>query len=123
MRHRTEAFAIRIVRLFRALRASEEGRVLGRQVLRSGTSVAANYRAACRARSKVEFVARLGIAVEEADETVFWLGLLGESQVLPKKRLQALLQEAEELRAILAVSRKTAKSSITKSPNHEITKC
>ena len=76
LRERTKLFAIRIVRLFRALQKTAEGRVLGRQLLRSGTGVAANYRAACRARSRPEFIAKIGIVVEEADETVFWLELL-----------------------------------------------
>ncbi len=113
---------MRIVKLARALSRSAEGWVLGKQVLRSGTSVAANYRASCRARSRVEFIAKLGVAVEEADETVFWLGLLGDSQVLPKKRLQPLLQEANELLGILSATRKTAKRSITNSPTRQIAK-
>jgi four helix bundle protein len=76
LRDRTKAFAIRIVRLFRALPHSREAQVIGNQLLRSGTSVGANYRAACRARSRQEFISRLGVVVEEADETIFWLELL-----------------------------------------------
>ena len=75
MRLRTKQFAIRIVHLFRALPKTEEGRVVGRQLLRSGTSVAANYRAVCRARSKREFISKIGVVVEEADESAFWLEL------------------------------------------------
>jgi four helix bundle protein len=90
---------------------------MSRQLLRSGTSVAANYRAACRARSKREFVAKLCIAVEEADETVFWLELLLESGLVSRHKLSALMEEAGELLAILSASRRTAKS-----PNHPITK-
>jgi four helix bundle protein len=71
LRERTKQFAIRVVRLFRSLPKTDEAKVIGKQVLRSGTSVAANYRAVCRARSKAEFVARIGVVVEEADETVF----------------------------------------------------
>ena len=123
LRQRTKEFALRIVGLARALPPSDVGRHLGRQVLRAGTSVAANYRAACRGRSRAEFVAKLGIAVEEADETVFWLGLLADAQVVPRRRLQPLLDEARELLFILSASRKTAKLSITKSPNRTITKC
>ena len=78
----TKQFARRIIKLFRILPKTEEARVIGRQVLRSGTSVAANYRAACRARSKVEFIAKMGIVVEEADETVFWLELLVDAQII-----------------------------------------
>jgi four helix bundle protein len=81
LRLRTKQFALRILRLYRALPAKEEARILGRQVLRSGTSVGANYRAACRARSRAEFIAKLGIVLEEVDETVFWLELLLEGGI------------------------------------------
>ena len=106
---RTKQFAIRIVKLFRSLPKTDEGRVVGRQVLRSGTSVAANYRAVCRARSKAEFVAKIGVVVEEADETVFWLELLGETGIVAPKKLEELLREANELLAIFAASQRTAK--------------
>ncbi|MGZ5436425.1 MAG: four helix bundle protein [Pyrinomonadaceae bacterium] len=76
LKKRTKQFAIRIVKLFRSLPRSEEPRIIGRQMLRSGTSVAANYRAVCRSRSKAEFIAKVGVVVEEADETVLWLELL-----------------------------------------------
>ena len=95
--------------MFRSLPKTEEARILGRQVLRSGTSVAANYRAACRARSKAEFVAKLGVVVEEADETVFWLELLVESGIVAREKLADLLEEADELLAIVAASRRTAR--------------
>ena len=84
---RTKKFALRIVKVFQALPRSEDARTLGKQLLRSGTSVAANYRAVCRSRSKAEFVARLGIVVEEIDETVFWLELLVESGIISPARL------------------------------------
>jgi len=87
---RTKAFAVRIVNLFQSLPRREDARTLGKQLLRSGTSVAANYRAACGSRSKAEFVARLGIVVEEIDETVFWLELLVESSIVPLPRLADL---------------------------------
>jgi four helix bundle protein len=109
LKDRTKEFAIRIVKLFRALPKTDEARVLGRQVLRSGTSVAANYRAACRARSKAEFVAKIGVVVEEADETVFWLELLVETGIVPLARMNSLLDEANELLAIFAASQHTAK--------------
>jgi four helix bundle protein len=112
LRKRTKEFALRIIRLFRALPKTEEARIIGRQVLRSGTSVAANYRATCRARSKAEFVARIGQVIEEADETVFWLELLSESGIIPGDRLNPLLAEANELVAIFVVSRKTATGKI-----------
>ena len=85
------------------------GRRLGDQLLRAGTSVAANYRAACRARSKADFISKLGIVEEEADESAFWMELLIESGILPKRRLEKLLAEANELTAIIVASRKTAR--------------
>jgi four helix bundle protein len=83
---------------------------MGRQLLRSGTSVAANYRAVNRARSRAEFISKISIVVEEADESVFWLELLGESGVIRQERLEELLMEARELTAIFAASQRTAKS-------------
>jgi four helix bundle protein len=82
LRARTKQFAIRIVRLFKSLPRTEEARVIGKQVLQAGTSVAANYRAVCRARSRPEFVSKIGVVVEEADETVFWLELLVDTGVV-----------------------------------------
>jgi four helix bundle protein len=109
LKNRAKEFAIRIVKLFRALPRTDEARVIGRQVLRSGTSVAANYRAACRARSKAEFIAKIGVVVEEADETVFWLELLIETDIVSPARMSNLLEEANELLAIFAASQQTAK--------------
>jgi four helix bundle protein len=96
------------MRLYRSLPAGEECRVLGKQLLRSGTSVGANYRAACRARSKAEFVAKMGIVLEEADETTFWLELLIEGGLGSEDKLRNLLQEANELSSF-ATSLRTAK--------------
>ena len=112
LRERTKRLAIRIVKLFRILPATEEARVIGRQVLRSGTSVGANYRAVCRARSRAEFTARMGVVIEEADETVFWLEMLIDCGVLPRERLAGLLNEADELVRIFAASRRTAQSAL-----------
>jgi four helix bundle protein len=109
LRQRTKQFALRIVRLFQALPRSDEARVLGKQVLRSGTSLAANYRAVCRARSKAEFISKLGTVIEEADETVFWLDLLIEAGIVPRPRMEKLLAEANELVSIFIVSRATAR--------------
>ncbi|MBI2681638.1 MAG: four helix bundle protein [Acidobacteriales bacterium] len=109
LRERTKKFALRVIRLTKALPRSMEAQVLGKQLLRSGTSVAANYRAVCRARSKPEFVAKLGIVVEEADESVLWLELMIESGTLPEKRLGPLLNEAKELTAIFGASQRTAR--------------
>ena len=97
------------MKLFRSLPRTEEARVIGKQVLRSGTSVAANYRAVCRARSKAEFIAKVGVVVEEADETVFWLELLSETGIVEQRKLVELLLEANELLAIFAASQRTAK--------------
>jgi four helix bundle protein len=111
LRERTKQFAIRIVRVFRSLPKTDETNVLGRQLLRSATSVAVNYRAVCRARSKAEFVAKIGIVVEESDETVFWLELLIETGILSKVRMQELLKEANELLAVFAASQRTARKN------------
>jgi four helix bundle protein len=109
LKQRTKAFALRVIKLVEALPTTTVGRALGRQLVRSGTSVAANYRAACRARSRAEFVAKMGVVEEEADETMLWLELLAESNTMPPDHLAALLREANELTAIMAASRKTAK--------------
>ena len=86
----------------------DAGRVITKQILRSGTSVAANYRASCRARSQAEFTSKIGTVEEESDETALWLELLSEAGIMPAKKLSALLEEANELTAIMAASRKTA---------------
>jgi four helix bundle protein len=122
---RTKKFALRVIKLFQALPRNEESRTLGKQLLRSSTSVAANYRAVCRSRSKAEFTARLGIVVEEIDETVFWLELLVESGILSASRLKDLQREANELLAIFVSSQLTVKgigpnSTIRKSLNTSI---
>ena len=105
---RTKQFALRILKLVSALPRSIEGRAIGNQLVRSGTSVGANYRAACRGRSKAEFISKLGTVEEEADESAFWLELIVEGGLLEKKRVDALLQEANELVAIMVASRKAA---------------
>ena len=94
LKKRTKQFAIRIVKLFRSLPRCEEARVIGKQMLRSGTSVAANYRAVCRSRSKAEFIAKIGVVVEEADETVLWLELLVDTEIVRANRMGKLLAEA-----------------------------
>src|SRR5262245_23119274 len=111
IRDRTKKFAIRIVRLFRALPRTTEAQVMGKQLLRCGTSVAANYRAVCRARSTAEFVARIGIVAEEADESVLWLELLGDTNTLSNTKLEDITREARELAAIFSASQKTAKGN------------
>src|SRR6266566_814262 len=108
---RTKDFALRVLRPYRSLPRTQEARILGTQLLRSSTSIGANYRAACRGRSRAEFVAKLGIVLEEADETVFWLELLLETGILDHKRLEPLLREANELTSIFVSSLRTAKSA------------
>src|SRR5947208_14697586 len=109
LRDRTKAFAVRIVRLYRSLPYKADAQVLGKQLLRCGTAVAANYRAACRARSKAEWVAKIGIVVEEADETVFWLEMLADGEIVPQQKLQDFLQEAHELSALFTASQRSAR--------------
>jgi len=108
LQQRTKTFALRIFRLVEALPRTIVGKTIANQIIRSGTSVAANYRAACRARSKSEFAAKLGIVVEEADETAFWLELIIETGILPEGRIKPLLKEANALTAIFVSSRKTS---------------
>lgn len=109
LKARTKTFALRIIKLTRAIPKSDDaGRVIAKQIVRSGTSVAANYRASCRARSQAEFIAKIGTVEEEADETALWLELLIESGAMTARKLSALLAEANELTAIMAASRKTA---------------
>jgi four helix bundle protein len=112
---RTKQFALRIMKLVGALPKTIQGRAIGGQLMRSGTSVAANYRAACRARSKAEFIAKLGTVEEEADESAFWLELIIEGELLPASQVQPLLTEAGELVAITAASKKTASGALAKS--------
>jgi four helix bundle protein len=111
LRKRTMQFALRVVRLFRSLPSSAEARVVGQQLLRSGTSVAANYRSVCKARSRADFISKLGIVEEEVDESVFWLEFLVEAQLMPRKRMSDLIGEAKQLTAIFGASRKTAKQN------------
>jgi four helix bundle protein len=96
LRGRTKHFAIRVVKLFRGLPWTTDAQVLGKQLIRSGTSVAANYRAACRGRSRPEFIAKLGVVAEEADESVFWLEMLVDCGIVPEKAVQELLKEAHD---------------------------
>jgi four helix bundle protein len=109
LQDRSKEFALRAIQLFRELPRTEEARLLGRQMMRSATSVAANYRATCRARSHAEFLAKMGVVVEEVDEAVFWLELLVEAQIVPLKLVDRLRSEAKELLAIFAASQRTAR--------------
>ena len=111
MKLRTKRFALDVIRLTAEIPKTAEGRAVGNQLVRSGTSVGANYRAACRGKSKADFIAKLGIVEEEADESCYWLEIIIEGELLPEERVEALLKEANELTAIIVASRKTAGGS------------
>lgn len=111
LRDRTKAFALRIVKMFAALPKSTAAQVLGKQVLRSGTSVGANYREAYRARSKAEFISKLGDCLKELDESSYWLELLVETEIIPLARLASLQDECHQLTAIFTTIAKKSKAS------------
>ena len=111
LKQRTKTFALRIIKLVDALPRTTAGRTIGNPLMRSGTSVGANYRAACRGRSKSEFIAKLGIVEEEADESAFWMELVVESGLMKESLVNELLKEASELVAIMAASRISASKS------------
>jgi four helix bundle protein len=109
LQKRTTCFALRVLKLFRSLPNCPEARIIGHQLLRSGTSVAANYRATCRARSRPDFLHKLGLVEEESDETLFWLEFLADAGLVRRERLNDLISEARQLTAIFVSSRRTAK--------------
>lgn len=111
LKERTQAFALRIIQMTRALPNIPEGWVLGKQVLRSGTSVGANYRSCQRGKSKADFIAKLAVAEEEADETCYWLELIMAAELLPRDRVEPLLKEAREITAVLTAAGRTAKKN------------
>jgi four helix bundle protein len=113
LKNRTKQFALRVMQLVDALPNTISGRAIANQLVRAGTSVGANYRSACRGRSKAEFAAKLGTVVEESDECCFWLELIMDGDLLPRNRIEPLHQEANELTAIFVASIRTAKSAIT----------
>ena len=117
LKARTKEFAKNIIELCRKLPDTREGRLIGNQVFRSGTSVAANYRAACRSRSKAEFISKLSIVGEKADETLFWLELIKEMKTLQNSLLDDLTKESDELVAIIVSSIRTAKKGSSKDVN------
>ena len=111
MKLRTKSFASRIVKLCAALPGDWAAQTLGRQLLRSGTSVGANYRAVCRAKSTADFINKLRIVEEECDESLFWMELLVENQFIKAAQLRGLMNEANEILAIVVASSKTARTS------------
>jgi four helix bundle protein len=108
LKQRTKLFALRVLKLVAALPNTVQGKTIGGQLLRAGTSVGSNYRAACRGRSRAEFISKLGIVEEEADESAFWLELIIDGALLRAQVVQPLLDEANELTRIVAKSRVTA---------------
>ena len=111
IRNRTKKFVVDNIRFYRTLPKTEEAKIIGRQLLRSSSSVGANYRAACRARSKAEFHAKLSIVVEEADESLFWMEVLVEAEVVKQTELTYLTDEANQILKIAAASRKTVSNN------------
>ena len=109
LQNRTKVFAIRVVKAFARLPKDEATRVIGRQFLRSGTSLAANYRSACRARSAADFISKISVVAEEADETLFWFELLSEADLVNVKLIEPLMKECLELLKIFSSSLATAK--------------
>lgn len=120
MRERTKAFALRVIRLYAALPGTTEAQVIGKQVLRSGTSVGAHYREAQRAKSDADFVNKIEGGLQEAEETAYWLELLGESEIVPEARLKPLRNETEELIAILVTIVKNVKSQKKKGDRNTV---
>ncbi|MBW2567078.1 MAG: four helix bundle protein [Deltaproteobacteria bacterium] len=109
LKKRTKECALRIVKLVEALPRSRTAEVLGRQLLRSGTSVGANYRSACRAKSNADFISKMGIVEEEADESLYWMELLIEAGIVKSENLESLMKEVDEILSITVASIKTAK--------------
>lgn len=107
LKARTKQFVLDSIRFYQSLPKTEEARIIGRQYMRSSSSVGANYRAACRSRSKAEFHSKLSIVVEEADESAFWLEILSDSEIVKALEVSALLKETNEILAIVAKARKT----------------
>ncbi len=112
LRKRTKDFALRIIKLVAVLPKTKEADVIGRQILKSGTSIGANYREAIRARSKADFISKIGIVEQETDETLYWIELLAEANIINPERIDNLMAEARELLAIFISTGKTAKNKI-----------
>ena len=114
IKDRTKKMSIRIIKMYSKLSKNDEIRVIGKQLLRSSTSVAANFRAACRARSISEYYSKLCICVEESDETLFWIEILQECELIKRDRLKELIVEVTEILKILAFTRKKQKEKLNK---------
>ncbi len=116
LKRRTKKFGLSVIKLVESLPPTPTAKVIGNQLLRSALSVGANYRAACRARSKADFISKIGITIEEADESQHWLEMLTEAGLTPQEKVQPLAKEADELVAILTASAKTARENLNRRP-------
>ena len=114
LQKRTKLFGLRVMKLCDALPRSRSANVIANQLLRSATAVGANYRSACRARSSADWINKLGIVIEEADESAYWLELIIDGELLPVAKVTALLKEADELTAIFTASQMTSKRNTAK---------
>ena len=120
LRERTKSFALRIIRLYSTLPTATEAQVIGKQLLRSGTSVAANFREATRGRSDQEYISKLGIVEQELDETILWIELLIDAEIVAKERLHELLSESDELIRIVVTCIKNTRKRIQQQKNQRI---
>jgi four helix bundle protein len=120
LKRRTKQFALRILKLVAALPNTVQGRTIGGQLVRAGTAVGANYRATCRSRSRAEFVSRMGVVEEEADESAYWLELIVEGELLKEEQVEPLLNEANELAKIMASSRISASAPLAHSSKSQL---
>lgn len=111
LQHRTKRFALRVIKPVESLPNTIAGRTIGNQLIRSGTSVGANYRACCRAKSPADFIAKMGNVIEEADKSAFWLELIVESKIMKSELIEPLLKETNELIRVFVASKKTARAN------------
>ncbi|OGO29550.1 MAG: four helix bundle protein [Chloroflexi bacterium RBG_16_54_18] len=114
LKKRTKSFGIRVIKLVEALPNSNTARIIGNQLLRSGTSIGANYHSALRARSKTDFISKIGIVIEETDESLYWMEILAEINLVSKERLSELMQEANELTSIFITTVKSTRENMTR---------
>lgn len=114
LKRRTKKFGLDVIKLIDSLPSTQTGRVIGNQLLRSSLSVGTNYRAACRGRSKADFISKIGITIEEADESQHWLEMLTDAGLVAQEKIQPLAKEANELIAILTASAKTARENLNR---------
>ncbi|HQO35343.1 MAG TPA: four helix bundle protein [bacterium] len=117
-KNRTGEFALRVIRLVEALPKGRTGDVLGRQLIRCGTSVGANYRSACRAKSKADFLAKMAIVEEECDEAIYWIELMVQAGLIDERRVSELMKEADEILSMVVASIKTARARKKSAPHN-----